>query len=82
MAKKQPLSVDELKYLKKLGERLKYYRKKAGYDSYDVFSYEHDFHRSQYGSYEAGGNIQFNTLIKILKALKVSYKDFFAKGFD
>lgn len=71
----------QTEYLKKVGERLKYYRKKAGYTSYEYFAYEHEFSRPQYGKYEAGANIQLNTLIKILNAFGVSLEEFF-KGFD
>lgn len=67
--------------LKKVGERLKYYRKKAGYTNYEYFAYEHGFSRPQYGKYEAGANIQLNTLMKILKAMNVSLEEFF-KGFE
>ena len=80
--KKKPQSTDEKKYLKKLGKRLKHFREKSGYTSYEYFAYENNVSRSQYGSYETGGNIQFDTLIKILKALKVSFKDFFSEGID
>ncbi len=66
------IELNELEYLKKVGERLKYFRKKAGYTSYEYFAYEYGFSRPQYGKYEAGANIQLNTLIKILKALDVS----------
>jgi transcriptional regulator with XRE-family HTH domain len=65
------------KNLVKLGERLKYYRKKAGYTSYEYFAYEHGFSRPQYGKYEAGANITFTTLMKILEALKVTPEEFF-----
>jgi len=65
------------KDLIKLGERLKYFRKKAGYTSYEYFAYEHGFSRPQYGKYEAGANITFTTLTKILKALNVSLEEFF-----
>ncbi len=74
-------STSEKEYLKKVGERLRYFRKKAGYSNYEYFAYEHDISRPQYGKYEAGANIQLNTLIKILKALNVSLEEFF-KGFD
>jgi transcriptional regulator with XRE-family HTH domain len=67
--------------LKKVGERLKHYRKKAGYTNYEYFAYENGFSRPQYGKYEAGANIQLNTLMKILKALNISLEEFF-KGFD
>jgi transcriptional regulator with XRE-family HTH domain len=71
----------EAKYLKKIGERLKYFRKKAGYTNYEYFAYDHNISRPQYGKYEAGANIQLNTLIKILKAMNVSLEEFF-KGFE
>lgn len=74
-------SKEEKIYLKKLGDRLKEYRIKAGYTSYEYFAYDNNISRTQYGKYEAGGNIQFNTLLKILKALNVSLEEFF-KGFD
>lgn len=72
---------EETKNLKQVGERLKYYRKKAGYTNYEYFAYENDISRPQYGKYEAGANIQLNTLMKILKALNVSLEEFF-KGFN
>jgi transcriptional regulator with XRE-family HTH domain len=71
----------ETKQLKQIGERLKHYRKKAGYTNYEYFAYENNISRPQYGKYEAGANIQLNTLIKILKALNVSLEEFF-KGFE
>ena len=71
----------QTEYLKKVGERLKHFRKKAGYTSYEYFAYEHGFSRPQYGKYEAGANIQLNTLIKILQALNVSPEEFF-NGFN
>jgi transcriptional regulator with XRE-family HTH domain len=72
---------DEKMYLKKIGERLKYFRKKAGYNNYEYFAYDHNISRPQYGKYEAGANIQLNTLIKILKAMNVTLEEFF-KGFN
>ena len=71
----------ETQYLKQVGEKLKYYRKKAGYTNYEYFAYENNISRPQYGKYEAGANIQLNTLIKILNALGVSLEEFL-KGFN
>ena len=68
--------------LNQLGNRLKYFRKLKGYSNYERFAYEINISRTQYGKYEAGGNIKFSTLIKILKHLKVSIKEFFQEGFD
>jgi len=72
---------DEKIFLKNIGERLKFYRKKAGYSNYEYFAYENNISRPQYGKYEAGANIQLNTLYKILKALKVTPEEFF-KGIE
>lgn len=68
-------------YLKKIGERLKHFRKEAGYTNYEYFAYDHNISRPQYGKYEAGANIQVNTLIKILKAMNVTLEEFFS-GMD
>jgi transcriptional regulator with XRE-family HTH domain len=68
-------------FLKKIGEKLKFYRKKAGYSNYEYFAYDNNISRPQYGKYEAGANIQLNTLYKILKALKVTPEEFF-KGIE
>jgi transcriptional regulator with XRE-family HTH domain len=79
--KTKPLSKDQKKYMKKLGERMKELRKKAGYSSYEYFAYENEMSASQYAKYERGGNIQFDTLIKIIRALGVTFEEFF-DGFD
>jgi transcriptional regulator with XRE-family HTH domain len=75
------MSKIEEKRLKQLGERLKYFRKKAGYSNYNDLASEIGISRSRYGSYENGGNIKFSTLIKILTHLKVDFKAFFEVGF-
>jgi transcriptional regulator with XRE-family HTH domain len=72
----------EKKYLKEFGERLKYFRKKAGYTNYITLAAELGISRSRYGSYENGGNIKFSTLVKIISHLNVSIKEFFTEGFN
>jgi transcriptional regulator with XRE-family HTH domain len=74
---KKSITEDEKVVLKKIGERLKKYRKEAGYTNYEYFAYENNISRPQYGKYEAGANIQLNTLIRILNNLNVSLEDFF-----
>jgi transcriptional regulator with XRE-family HTH domain len=71
------LDDEEKLFLKKVGDRLKFFRKKAGYSNYEYFAYDNNISRPQYGKYEAGANIQLNTLYKILKALKTSPEEFF-----
>lgn len=73
--------INESIYLKKVGERLKHFRKNAGYANSELFAYEKNISRAQYGKYEAGANIQLNTLIKILKLMNVSLEEFF-QGFN
>lgn len=74
---KKTITEEEKIVLKKVGERLKQLRKDAGYTSYEYFAYDNNISRPQYGKYEAGANIQLNTLIRILKSLNVSLDDFF-----
>lgn len=81
-ATKKKTEVENDEYLKKLGKRIKDLRIKKGYTNYEYFAFEHNIGRAQYGKYETGGNIQFNTLVKILKALNITLKDFFSEGFD
>jgi transcriptional regulator with XRE-family HTH domain len=68
--------------LKRIGARIKELRKKKGYTSYETFANEHDVHRVQWGRYEQGLDMYSSTLIKIVKLLGVSLKDFFNEGFD
>lgn len=68
--------------LRKLGERIKKLRIEAGYANYEKFANAKDLARSQYGRYEAGENLQYKSLLKVLKALNVTLKEFFSEGFD
>ena len=68
--------------LKKMGNRLKQLRIEKGYTNYEYFAFEHNIGRAQYGSYENGRNIQFDTLVKLIKLHKMTIKEFFSEGFD
>ena len=74
---RKPVAKNVILFQKKIGNRLKELRIKAGYASYEAFAYENDISRTQYGKYESGANIQLNSLIKILKALDISLAEFF-----
>lgn len=76
------MSPKEEKKLKQLAERLKYYRKLKGYTNYEHLAYDVGISRTQYGKYEAGGNLKFTTLCKILQFLDVPLKEFFNDGFE
>jgi len=65
-----------------LGKRLKAVRKAAGYSSAEKFAYSKEINRAQYSKYEAGADIRFSSLIKVLEALDISLAEFFGEGFE
>lgn len=66
--------------LTKLGQKLQELRKAKGYRNYEQFAFEHNISRAQYGRYENGQDLRFSTLCKVLKALDISFEEFF-EGF-
>lgn len=70
------------KQLENLGKRLTALRKEKGYSNYEQFAFSHDINRSQYNRYENGEDLRFSSLLKVLKALGISLKEFFGEGFD
>jgi len=70
------------KNLKKIGARIKQLRKEKGFTNYEQFAYTHQISRAQYGRYEKGSDMRLSSFIKVLKALDVSWVDFFSEGFD
>jgi transcriptional regulator with XRE-family HTH domain len=68
--------------LKKLGERIRSLRIKKGYNNYENFAFENNIARAQYGKYEKGENITYASLLKVIKALGLTVKEFFSEGFD
>jgi hypothetical protein len=65
------------KRIKKIGERLRELRKKAGYTSYESFAFDHDVPRVQYGRMEAGVNLRIATLMRVLDIHKITLEEFF-----
>ena len=76
------LEREQQKLYKKLGERIKDLRKKAGYTSQETFAYDAEIPRALYGRYEKGVNITISNIYKITKFHKISLEDFFSQGFD
>jgi hypothetical protein len=70
------------KDLLKLASRIKALRIKRGYTNYEYFAYEHDLPRAQYGRYERGEDMRFSSMVKVIRAMGVSLKEFFGEGFD
>jgi transcriptional regulator with XRE-family HTH domain len=66
----------------KMAARIKYIRKKLGYDNYEQFANAHNFARTQYGRYEKGEDLRFSTLTRILWAFGMTLTEFFSEGFE
>lgn len=70
------------KQLINLGKRLRKLRIERGFSNYEQFAFEYNLPRAQYGRYEKGQDLRFSSLLKVLKAMNVSLKDFFKEGFE
>jgi hypothetical protein len=68
--------------LKKLGARIKVLRQRKGYTNYEKFAFEHEISRSQLWRYENGEDLNFSSLLRIIRALDMTIADFFAEGLD
>lgn len=79
MADKDDYTIQQLE---NLARRLRELRKEKGFSNYEQFAFENEIPRAQYGRYEKGHDLRFSSLLKILKAMDISIKDFFNKGFD
>ena len=80
MAKKQQDIADAT--IRRIGEKIKELRVKAGYNSYETFAHDHNLDRKQYWRMENGANLTMRSLLKVLKLHRKTPKDFFSKGFD
>jgi transcriptional regulator with XRE-family HTH domain len=68
--------------LKKLGERIRSLRINRGYQSHEIFAYEHNIPRAQYGRYERGEDLKYTNLLKIVRAFNMTLEEFFGEGFE
>ncbi|OJW78658.1 MAG: transcriptional regulator [Bacteroidetes bacterium 46-16] len=75
-------ATDASEYIKKLGERIRTLRIKKGYSSHEIFAYEHNFPRAQYGRYERGQDIKYSSLLKLVEAFDMTLEEFFSEGFE
>lgn len=66
----------------KLGNRIKALRINKGYTSYEIFAYEHNISRAQFGRYEKGQDLRFSSLINIANAFEMTLPEFFSEGFE
>ena len=83
MASKRKITYNIPANHKKIGDRIRALRIKAGYTSFEDFAYEHDIASSQFGRYERGASdMRLSTFMRILEALNVTFAEFFSEGFD
>jgi transcriptional regulator with XRE-family HTH domain len=68
--------------IKRLANRIRDLRQKKGYSNYESFAYENDLPRAQYGRYEKGEDMKYSSLLKVIKALGMTPKEFFSEGFE
>ena len=68
--------------IQKLAARIRAIRKEKGYTNADFFAYEKGITRSQYGRYEAGEDIRFTSLVKLVNAFGMTLEEFFGEGFE
>jgi transcriptional regulator with XRE-family HTH domain len=70
--------------LKQLSKRIKELRKKNGFSSYELFSYDIEISRAGMAKYESGSfeDIRLRTLLKIIDGLGITPSEFFSEGFE
>ena len=68
--------------LQNIGKRMQELRKKKGFKNYEIFAYENDLPRAQYGRYERGQDLKVSSLLKVLKGFDMTLKEFFSDGFE
>lgn len=82
-ASQKAASKDHATDLKKLGARIKALRLKRGYTNHEIFAYEHKIDRVQFGRYERGAaDMQYTSLLKIIRAFDITPEEFFSEGFE
>ena len=60
-----------------IGQRIKALRIAKGYNSAEIFAYEHDLNRVSYWRMERGCNMTLSSLLRILDIHQLSLHEFF-----
>ncbi len=63
--------------LKRIGNKFKSLRIKAGYGSYETFAMEHDLSGRYYWGVEKGRNVSLKYLLKLLQIHEITVENFF-----
>lgn len=66
--------------LKKIGNRIRALRIAQGYANHEKFANEKGLSRSQYWRYENGMDLKMSSFITVLRALDVTFEEFFSEG--
>jgi transcriptional regulator with XRE-family HTH domain len=80
--KVEPLEKDLEKLLSNMGKRMQELRKKSGYKNYELFAYENELPRAQYGRYERGQDLKLSSLLKVVRGYGITINEFFSEGFE
>ena len=72
----------ETDMLKKIGNRIKTLRIRAGHLNYEKFAFQNNIGRMLLRRAEKGSNINVNNLLRIINALGMTLPEFFGDGFD
>jgi hypothetical protein len=65
-----------------LGNRIKSLRIKAGHLDYERFAHNNNIGRMQLRRHELGKNLNYTSLLKVIKGLNITITEFFSAGFD
>lgn len=75
--KKKSEGTSQDKRLAELGKHIKNLRIKAGYTSYENFAIKHEINRMTFYRIEAGSNVNYATLLKVIDGLDMTVENFF-----
>jgi transcriptional regulator with XRE-family HTH domain len=65
-----------------MGKRMQQLRKESGYTNYELFAFENELPRAQYGRYERGQDLKISSLLKVIRGYGISIQEFFGEGFE
>jgi len=80
--KPKPADPQSQELLRQLGARIRALRLKKGYDNHEKFANDINISRGQYWRYEKGQNLNFTSLVKVVRAMGMTLEEFFREGFE
>jgi transcriptional regulator with XRE-family HTH domain len=64
-----------------LAKRIRELRHRT-HSSYEIFAYDNNITRSQWGRYETGEDVRFSSLVKVCRIFNITLQEFFSEGFE